>query len=227
MGLRTRPNAKLPPRLLLTLDRLRTPIHTIEFWFEPDWARARLNTRTGVSMLGPGCPGLAYGTHIVREEMIMRDIAYALGRVMLSAFVALPGTVGLVNVIRAVVENAPQWFQGPQSTTYMIGTAAMILLLVIGGMSAIMVAIGYRARWAAVTLMVFAVLNMIHTVDPAIAGAVQITFSRNVLLNISLLGALLRLAASGPGRYSIDGLRAVRQPTLTVAAEPAQFRNAG
>lgn len=87
--------------------------------------------------------------------------------------------------------------KGLPSGLALVMAIGAILLLLGGGLS---VLLGLKARWGAISLIVFLVpatlmfhLNLAEQME-------QIQFFKNV----SLIGGLLLLAQHGPGRYSFD-----------------------
>ncbi len=80
---------------------------------------------------------------------------------------------------------------------------ALSILVELGGGLAI--ALGWKARWAAVAIAAFIVpvtlVFHVPFVTDAQVGAGQTMHS---LKNLSIFGGMLLLAAFGPGRYSLD-----------------------
>jgi putative oxidoreductase len=71
----------------------------------------------------------------------------------------------------------------------------------IGGL---MILVGFQARWAALLLFVFTAMT-IYFAHPfwAMQGAARAANQAHALKNLAIMGALLMIAAHGPGRYSI------------------------
>ena len=110
----------------------------------------------------------------------------------------LSGFAGTVGYIESVGLPAP--------------TIAAALALVIEVAGAIFLLLGYQTRLAALVLAVFTFFASIffhaYWAAPAVqAFVVQLLFFKN----IALIGGLLVLAASGPGKFSIDGLSTKQQ----------------
>ena len=126
--------------------------------------------------------------------------AYAalVGRILLalifitSGFSKITGFEGTVGYIASKGLPLPQ-----------IGAVVAILVELGGGL---MLAIGFKARWAALALAIFtlaaAILfhNYWDVADAAQKMAQQINFWKN----ISITGGMLLAFAFGPGRYSVD-----------------------
>lgn len=69
----------------------------------------------------------------------------------------------------------------------------------------LLLAIGYKARWAALAIALFLVpttliFHAFWGIDPKEAAMQQINF----LKNVSILGGMLMVFAHGPGAYSVD-----------------------
>ncbi len=91
-------------------------------------------------------------------------------------------------------------------------TIAAALAVVIEVAGAVALLVGYQTRLAALVLAVFTLFASIffhaYWAAPADqAFVVQLLFFKN----IALIGGLLVLAASGPGKFSIDGLKTKQQ----------------
>ena len=81
--------------------------------------------------------------------------------------------------------------------------AAGTIALELGG--GILLAIGYKARWAALAIAVFTLLAAVifHNFW-AVEAAQKMTQQINFLKNLSIAGGMLMVFAFGPGRYSVD-----------------------
>jgi len=77
------------------------------------------------------------------------------------------------------------------------------ILVELGG--GIMLAVGFKARWAALALAVFTLLAAIifHNFWAADAAA-KMGQQINFMKNISIVGGMLMVFAFGPGRLSVD-----------------------
>ena len=81
--------------------------------------------------------------------------------------------------------------------------AALTILVELGG--GILLAVGFKARWAALAIAVFTLLAAVlfhnfWTVD----GPARMGEFNNFWKNISIAGGMLMVVAFGPGRLSID-----------------------
>jgi len=81
--------------------------------------------------------------------------------------------------------------------------AALMILVELGG--GILLAVGFKARWAALAIAVFTLLAAVlfhnfWTVD----GPARMGEFNNFWKNISIVGGMLMVVAFGPGRLSID-----------------------
>ena len=104
---------------------------------------------------------------------------------------------------------------------------ACAILIEVGG--GILLLVGYKARWAALALVVFLIpatliFHAAHLADP-VQGQQQMI---EVLKNLAILGALVKFVADGAGAYALDNLltaRAGRMRTANSAwAEPVSAR---
>ena len=81
--------------------------------------------------------------------------------------------------------------------------AALTILVELGG--GILLAVGFKARWAALAIAVFTLLAAVlfhnfWTLD----GPARMGEFNNFWKNISIVGGMLMVVAFGPGRLSID-----------------------
>jgi putative oxidoreductase len=81
--------------------------------------------------------------------------------------------------------------------------AAGTIALELGG--GILLAIGYKARWAALAIAVFTLLAAVifHNFW-AVEAAQKMAQQINFLKNLAITGGMLMVFAFGPGRYSVD-----------------------
>ena len=127
-----------------------------------------------------------------------RDIAALVGRVLLaflfvySGFGKMGGFEGTAASIAS--KNVPL----PE-----IATTIAIVIEFVGGL---MVAVGWKARWAALIVAAFTLVatllyhNFWAMADAATAGTNKIMFMKN----IAVIGGLLIVYGLGPGRLSVD-----------------------
>jgi putative oxidoreductase len=124
-------------------------------------------------------------------------LAALVGRVLLavifiiSGFGKIPGFEGTVGYIASKGLPMPQLVA--------VGT----IVVELGG--GVLLAIGYKARWAALALAVFTLLAAVifHNFW-AVEAAQKMAQQINFLKNIAITGGMLMVFASGPGRYSVD-----------------------
>jgi putative oxidoreductase len=125
------------------------------------------------------------------------NTASLVGRILLalifitSGFSKITGFEGTVGYVASKGLPLPQ-----------LGAIIAIIVELGGG---ILLAIGYKTRWAALVLVIFALASgiLFHNywaVDGAQRMAEQINFWKNV----SIAGGMLMVFAFGPGRYSMD-----------------------
>jgi putative oxidoreductase len=130
----------------------------------------------------------------------MSDFAYALARAMLAAIFIVSGIAKIMNVTGTADTLAAHGFPLPVLFGY--ATAAVELA---GGTC---VLIGWRARWAALVLLVFTAGTVAvshHFWD--MEGLERVHNQTQALKNLAIMGGLLLLASGGPGRFSLDGPR--------------------
>jgi putative oxidoreductase len=135
----------------------------------------------------------------------MSDYVYALGRAAVAVIFIVFGVIQFSNIAPYISNAAVAQFStltnGTLSPTVIAYAVATIDL--VGG---IMVLIGYKTRWAALVLFVFTGLTIYfvhHFWD--MSGAARSANQAHAYKNLAIMGALLMLAAMGPGRISVDG----------------------
>jgi putative oxidoreductase len=126
------------------------------------------------------------------------DIAALVGRILLavifikSGFGKITGFEGTVGYIASKGLPLPQ-----------VGAILAIIVELGGG---ILLAVGFKARWAALAIAVFTLAagiffhNYWAVVDAAQRAGQEINFWKN----IAITGGALAFFAFGPGRYSVD-----------------------
>ncbi len=126
-----------------------------------------------------------------------QDVAALVGRLLLAAIFITSGFGKITGFEGTVGYIASKGLPLPQ-------VAAIIAIVAeLGG--GILLAIGYKARWAALVLAVFTLAAgfLFHdywAVDAAQKMGQQINFWKN----IAMTGGFLMAYAFGPGRYSLD-----------------------
>jgi putative oxidoreductase len=126
-----------------------------------------------------------------------QDTAALVGRIMLAVIFILSGFGKITGFDGAVGYIASKGLPMPQVV------AGLTILVELGG--GILLAIGYKARWAALALGVFTILAAVifhnfWAVEAAQKQMQQIQF----LKNIGITGGMLMVFAFGPGRLSVD-----------------------
>ena len=128
----------------------------------------------------------------------MWNLIYAIGRVVLVVIFIKSGVDKLMAPAGLTTLLTNKGFPQPMMFAYLAGAAEVAL--------GILVAIGWKTRIAALALIAFVVFatllahNFWAMTDVAARRANEINFYKN----LSIIGALLMLMASGAGRYSVD-----------------------
>ena len=126
-----------------------------------------------------------------------QNIAALVGRILIalifitSGFGKITGFEGTVGYIASKGLPLPQ-----------IGAIVAILVELGGG---VLLAIGYKARWAALAIAIFtlAAAILFHNYW-AVEAAEKMGQQINFWKNIAITGGALMVFAFGPGRYSVD-----------------------
>lgn len=128
----------------------------------------------------------------------MWDALYALGRVALPVMYIVEGFGKLMNPAGAAAMFAKKGL--PMAQMLAVGTGVFELV------AGLMLVIGFKTRWAALALCVFTAFAT-YLFHPfwSLAGAARVAQQTAALENLAAMGALLMLAAAGPGRFSVDG----------------------
>lgn len=124
-------------------------------------------------------------------------LAALVGRVLLAAIFIISGFGKIGGFEGTVGYIASKGLPMPQLVA--IGT----IVLELGG--GILLAIGYKARWAALAIGAFTLLAAVlfHNFW-AVEAAQKMAQQINFLKNIAITGGMLMVFAFGPGRYSVD-----------------------
>jgi putative oxidoreductase len=126
------------------------------------------------------------------------DLAALIGRVLLAFLFVYSGFGKIGGFEGTAASIASKHVPMPE-----IATTIAIVIEFIGGL---MVAVGWKARWAALAVAAFTLVasllyhNFWAMADAATAGTNKIMF----LKNIAVIGGLLLVYAFGPGRLSVD-----------------------
>ena len=126
-----------------------------------------------------------------------QDVAALVGRILLAAIFITSGFGKITGFEGTVGYIASKGLPLPQ-----IGAIIAIVVELGGG---ILLAIGYKARWAALALAIFtlAAAILFHNYW-AVEAAQKMGQQINFWKNISITGGMLLAFAFGPGRYSVD-----------------------
>jgi putative oxidoreductase len=133
----------------------------------------------------------------------MWEVAYAVGRILVPMVFIVFGAIQLMNIGSYVNDPAVVKFVAvtgrilsPKVVAYAVAATDLV-----GGL---MILVGFKARWAALALFVFTGLTIFFA-HPfwAMQGAARAANQAHALKNLAIMGALLMIAAHGPGRYSV------------------------
>ena len=133
----------------------------------------------------------------------MWEVVYAVGRILVPIVFIVFGAIQFMNITPYLTDPAVVKFVGitgrmvsPRTVAYAVAAVDLI-----GGL---MILVGFQARWAALLLFVFTAMT-IYFAHPfwTMDGAARAANQAHALKNLAIMGALLMIAAHGPGRYSI------------------------
>jgi putative oxidoreductase len=137
----------------------------------------------------------------------MWEIVYAVGRIAVPVVFIVFGVIQFMNIGAYLRDPAVVKFVSvtgnmvpPAAVAYAVAAVNLI-----GGL---MILVGFKARWAALALFVFTGLTIFFA-HPFwnMEGAARAANQAHALKNLAIMGALLMIAAMGPGRFSLDGRR--------------------
>jgi putative oxidoreductase len=135
----------------------------------------------------------------------MWEIVYALGRIAVPIVFIVFGTFQFMNIAPYAASPGVLKFVAMTGNVLppLVVAYAVACIDLIG---ALMVLVGFQTRWAALVLFAFTGLT-IFLVHPfwEMEGAARVANQVQALKNISIMGALLMIAAHGAGRFSLDG----------------------
>jgi putative oxidoreductase len=132
----------------------------------------------------------------------IRGVLAVLGRVMLSTIFLLSAAGNKIPNFSGVAKVMAS--QGVPAPRFMLVGA--IVFLIVGSLSVI---VGYKARIGATLLLIFLVLatyffhDFWKETDPKAVQDQMIQFMKN----LSMMGAMLLIVATGPGPFSLDERR--------------------
>lgn len=127
-----------------------------------------------------------------------RDIAALVGRILLAAIFILSGWGKIGGFDGTVGYIASKGLPLPQ-----VGAAIAIVVELVGG---ILLVVGFKARWAALAILVFLIpttfiFHAFWAVPPEQVMTQQTAFMKN----LAIMGGMLMVWAFGPGRLALDG----------------------
>ena len=126
-----------------------------------------------------------------------QDTVALVGRILLAVMFILSGFSKITGFDGTVGYIASKGL--PMAQLVAVGT----IVVELGG--GIMLAVGFKARWAALALAVFTLLAAIIFHNFWAAEAAQkMSQQINFMKNISIVGGMLMVFAFGPGRLSVD-----------------------
>ena len=127
----------------------------------------------------------------------VEHIAALVGRIMLAAIFITSGFSKITGFEGTVGYIASKGLPMPQ-----IGAIIAIVVELGGG---ILLAVGFKARWAALALAIFTlVAGILFHNYWAVEAAQKMGQQINFWKNIAITGGMLMVFAFGPGRYSVD-----------------------
>jgi putative oxidoreductase len=125
-----------------------------------------------------------------------QNLAVLAGRILLAVIFLISGfgkVMGFDGTVGYIGTKLPM----PQVV------AVLTIVVELGG--GILLAIGYKARWAALALAIFTLAAAILFHDFWAAEAAQkMNQQINFLKNLAIAGGMLMVFAFGPGRYSVE-----------------------
>ena len=125
------------------------------------------------------------------------DGAALVGRILLALLFIISGFAKIGGFDETSGYIASKGLPMPQVLT------ALTILVELGG--GILLAVGWKARWAALAIAVFTLLAafLFHNFW-TVTGPARMGEFNNFWKNISIVGGMLMVVAFGPGRYSVD-----------------------
>jgi putative oxidoreductase len=126
-----------------------------------------------------------------------RDLAALVGRVLLAVLFIISGYGKIGGFDGTVQALAGKGMPLP--------TVAAAIALAIEFLGGLMLAVGWKARWVAVVIVLFTIAASFLFHDFwNLADAARRTNQVMFMKNIAIIGGLLMVVAFGPGRYSVD-----------------------
>lgn len=144
----------------------------------------------------------------------MSRLVFALGRILVPIIFIVSGWGKLLDIKSIVAQLQsknlpipPEFDTTPYLSVPTLEALAYLAAIVelFGG---VMILIGYKARWAAVALLVFSALTTYYFHNFwVMEGTDRMTNQIEALKNLSIMGALLMIAAVGSGAVALDRTR--------------------
>ena len=127
----------------------------------------------------------------------IQPVGLLIGRVLLAYIFVVAGFGKIGNFSATAAYMASKGL--PMSEVLLVAT---IVIELVGGL---MVALGWKARWAALAIFVFLIpttliFHAFWAVDPEQVRAQTIQFNKN----LAIMGGMLYLAIVGSGRFGLD-----------------------
>lgn len=135
----------------------------------------------------------------------MSDYVQAIGRLLVSAVFIVFGFIQFTNIGSYIANPAVIKFAA-MTGDILSPTVIAYLVAMIDLFGGILILVGYQTRWAVIVLIAFIVLTLllVHTFW-TMEGPARAINQGHFYKNLAIIGALLFLINSGPGRYSVDG----------------------
>jgi putative oxidoreductase len=135
----------------------------------------------------------------------MWDFLYALGRVCLPIVFIVSGWGKFMNVDSILNNPGVKTFMSTVAGGAAPPTALGYLIAAIEVFGGLMILVGFKARWAALGLVVFTLCTIFFRHHFwTFEGAARVAEQTQALKNLAIIGGLLMVAAIGSGRFSVD-----------------------
>jgi putative oxidoreductase len=134
----------------------------------------------------------------------MWEIVYAVGRIAVPVVFIVFGFIQFSNIAPYVASPAVLKFVAVTGNV-LSPTVVAYAVACIDLFGGVMVLVGFKTRWAALVLLAFTALTVLFA-HPFwdMEGAARAANQVQALKNLSIMGAMLMIAAHGPGRFSVD-----------------------
>jgi putative oxidoreductase len=126
----------------------------------------------------------------------LNSVAPLLGRIMIALVFLLSGIMKAVNFTLTADQMAAKGIPAVETL--------LMLSIVIEIVASLMIISGFKARWGALTLLLWMIpVNILYHNFWAMEGSEQFLHRIMFLKNISLMGAMVYIISYGPGTKSI------------------------